>query len=273
MMEVIMMNWKKMALAGTLAATAAVLLIGCGSQPKQAAQTKLPEKIVIGLDDNFPPMGFRDNAGNLIGFDIDLANEAGKRLGTKVEFKPIDWDSKEAALKSKKVDMLWNGLTITEKRKENIAFSKPYMNNKQILVVRSDSQVQTPADLAGKVLGTQEGSSSVDALDKNADFKKSLKDVKMYGDFVAALMDLEVGRIDGVLIDSVVGRYNIEKKPDKFRILEGSMGDEEFGVGMRKEDTMLCDKLNETLKAMSADGTMAKLSDKWFKSDITIKVN
>ena len=94
----------------------------------------------------------------------------------------------------------------------------------------------------------------------------------MYGDFVAALMDLEVGRIDGVLIDSVVGRYNLEKKGDKFRILEGSMGDEEFGVGMRKEDTALCNKLNEVLKSMSADGTLAKLSDKWFKKDITIKV-
>lgn len=94
----------------------------------------------------------------------------------------------------------------------------------------------------------------------------------MYGDFVAALMDLEVGRIDGVLIDSVVGRYNMEKKADKFRVLEGSMGDEEFGVGMRKEDKMLCDKLNEVLKSMSADGTMSKLSDKWFKTDITLKV-
>lgn len=267
------MDWKKTALAGALTVTAAALLVGCGGQSKQAAEnTKLPDKIVIGLDDNFPPMGFRDEGGKLVGFDIELAQEAAKRMGVQVEFKPIDWDSKEAALKSKKVDMLWNGLTITEDRKKQIAYSKPYMHNEQILIVRKDSNIQKKEDLAGKMLGTQEGSSSVDALDKNADFKKSLKDVKMYGDFVAALMDLEVGRIDGVLIDSVVGRYNLEKKGDKFRILEGSMGDEEFGVGMRKEDTALCNKLNEVLKSMSADGTLAKLSDKWFKKDITIKV-
>ena len=265
------MNWKKIILVGAMAVAAATMLAGCGEQ-KQAAQDKMPDKIVIGLDDNFPPMGFRDEGGKLVGFDIDLANEAAKRLGVQVEFKPIDWDSKEAALKSKKVDMLWNGLTITDKRKDQIAFSKPYMKNAQILIVRSDSPIQGKADLAGKVLGTQEGSSSVDALDQDAKFKESLKDVKMYGDFVAALMDLEVGRIDGVLIDSVVGRYNMEKKADKFRVLEGSMGDEEFGVGMRKEDKMLCDKLNEVLKSMSADGTMSKLSDKWFKTDITLKV-
>lgn len=267
------MNWKKTVLVGTMAVTATALLAGCGGQSKQAAtNNKLPEKIVIGLDDNFPPMGFRDESGKLVGFDIELAQEAAKRMGVQVEFKPIDWDSKEAALKSKKVDMLWNGLTITEERKQKIAYSKPYMHNEQILIVRKDSPIQSKEDLAGKLLGTQDGSSSVDALDKNADFKKSLKDVKMYGDFVAALMDLEVGRIDGVLIDSVVGRYNLEKKGDKFRILEGSMGDEEFGVGMRQEDKALCDKLNEVLKEMSADGTMSKLSDKWFQKDITIKV-
>jgi polar amino acid transport system substrate-binding protein len=266
------MNLKKMALIGTLTVTTVALLAGCGGQQKQQAASKLPDKIVIGLDDNFPPMGFRDESGKLVGFDIELATEAAKRMGVQVEFKPIDWDSKEAALKSKKVDMLWNGLTITEDRKKQIAYSKPYMHNEQILIVRKDAPIQTKADLAGKILGTQEGSSSVDALDKDANFKGSLKDVKMYGDFVAALMDLEVGRIDGVLIDSVVGRYNMEKKADKFRVLEGSMGDEEFGVGMRKEDTALADKLNEVLKAMSADGTMAKLSDKWFKKDITIKV-
>ena len=265
------MNWKKIVLVGTMAVATAALLSGCGSSSKPAPQ-KLPDKIVIGLDDNFPPMGFRDESGKLVGFDIDLATEAAKRLGVQVEFKPIDWDSKEAALKSKKVDMLWNGLTITEDRKQKIAYSKPYMHNEQLLIVRKDSNIQKKEDLAGKILGTQEGSSSVDALDKNADFKKSLKDVKMYGDFVAALMDLEVGRIDGVLIDSVVGRYNLEKKGDKFMILEGSMGDEEFGVGMRKEDTALCDKLNDVLKQMSADGTMTKLSEKWFQKDITIKV-
>ena len=265
------MNIKKMIAVGAMKAAAAAMLVGCGGQEKQAEQ-KLPDKIVIGLDDNFPPMGFRDDNGELVGFDIDLAKEAGKRLGIPVEFKPIDWDSKEAALKSKQVDMLWNGLTITEDRGKQIAFSKPYLNNAQILVVRADSPITDRAGLAGKTIGTQEGSSSVEALDKQADFKNSLQDVKKYGDFVAAFMDLEVGRIDGLLVDSVVGRYYMSKKPGKFKVIDDKMGDEQYGVGMRQEDTLLQEKLNGVLKDMSADGTMTKLSQKWFNEDITIKV-
>jgi polar amino acid transport system substrate-binding protein len=266
------MKLKKAIILGTMAVAAAAMLTGCGGQ-KQEAQQKLPDKIVIGLDDNFPPMGFRDDKGDLVGFDVDLANEASKRLGIPVEFKPIDWDSKEAALKSKQVDMLWNGLTITDERAQQIGFSKPYMNNAQLLVVRNDSPATDRAGLVGKIVGTQEGSSSIDALNKNADFKGSLGEVKTYGDFVAALMDLELGRIDCVLVDSVVGRYYMSKKPDTFKVIDDKMGDEKFGVGMRKEDTMLQDKLNGVLKDMSADGTLTKLSQKWFNEDITIKIN
>lgn len=267
------MNWKKTLAAGTMTIAAVTMLAGCGEQKQDAAQQKLPDKIVIGLDDNFPPMGFRDDQGELVGFDIDLATEAGKRLGVPVEFKPIDWDSKEAALKSKQVDMLWNGLSITDERLQQIAFSKPYMNNAQLLVVRNDSPIADRAGLSGKIVGTQEGSSSIDALNKNADFKASLSQVKTYGDFVAALMDLELGRIDGVLVDSVVGRYYMSKKPDTFKVIDSKMGDEKFGVGMRKEDTLLQEKLNGVLKDMTDDGTMTKLSQKWFGEDITIKVN
>lgn len=265
------MKIKKLLALGTMTIAAATMLAGCGEQNKQAEQ-KLPDKIVIGLDDNFPPMGFHDDNGDIIGFDIDLAKEAGKRLGIPVEFKPIDWDSKEAALKSKQVDMLWNGLTITEERAKQIAYSKPYLNNAQILVVRSDSPIADRAGLAGKIIGTQEGSSSIDALEKQAEFKSSLQEVKTYGDFVAAFMDLEVGRTDGILVDSVVGRYYMSKKPDKFKVIDDKMGDEQYGIGMRREDTLLQEKLNGVLKDMSADGTMAKISNKWFGEDITVKV-
>lgn len=268
------MDWKKVVVTSSLAVGMVAALAGCGGQAgsDKAAETKLPDKIVIGLDDNFPPMGFRDDSGELVGFDIELAKEASKRMNIPVEFKPIDWDSKEAALKSKQVDMLWNGLTITDERKKQIAFSKPYLNNSQILVVRADSPVNDRAGLAGKILGTQEGSSSIEALDKAADFKNSLQDVKKYGDFVNAFMDLEVGRIDGVLVDSVVGRYYMSKKPGSYKVIDDKMGAEEYGVGMRQEDKALQDKLNEVLKQMSEDGTMTKLSQKWFGEDITIKV-
>lgn len=263
------MNWKKKLALGAVMVAAVAMLAGCGGDTKKEATQTLPQKLVIGLDDNFPPMGYRDESGKIVGFDIDMATEVGKRLNIPVEFKAIDWSAKEAELKSKKVDLLWNGLTITDERKKAIDFTNPYMDNQQILIVKADSPIKTKADLQGKVLGTQEGSSSVTALDKAVDFKKSLKEVKLYGDFVAAFLDLELGRIDGMLVDSVVGRYYMTQKPGQYRALDETMGSELFGVGVRKEDTLLRDKINQALADMKKDGTSAKISEKWFGKDVT----
>jgi hypothetical protein len=137
-----------------------------------------------------PADGFRDEKNALVGFDIDLAREAGKRLGAEVTFKPIDWNAKEAELTGKRVDVLWNGLTITEPRKEKILFTTPYLENRQIIVVTDKSPVKAKADLAGKVVGVQDGSSAIDAIEKDAATAKSLKELKKFGDNVTALMDL-----------------------------------------------------------------------------------
>ena len=239
---------------------AAVALAGCGgSQPK---------KIVVGLDDNFPPMGFRDDKNNLVGFDIDMAKEAAKRLGMAVEFKPIDWNSKEAELSSKRVDVLWNGLTITEKRKENILFTKPYMENKQVIIVAANSPVKGKADLAGKVVGAQDGSSSVDAISKEAAVLKSFKELKKFPDNVAALLDLKAGRLDAVVVDEIVGRYYIAKKPGEYKVLSEHFGSEEYGVGLRKDDKELLAKLQKAMDEMKQDGTAAKISKQWFGENI-----
>ncbi|MDF2499855.1 MAG: fliY 1 [Anaerosporomusa subterranea] len=239
---------------------AALLLVGCGgSQPK---------KIVVGLDDNFPPMGFRDEKNNIVGFDVDMAKEATKRLGMAVEFKPIDWSSKEAELSSKRVDVLWNGLTITEKRKENILFTKPYMENKQVIIVTANSKVKGKADLAGKAVGVQDGSSSVDAITKEAAILKSFKELKKYPDNVAALLDLKAGRIEALVVDEIVGRYYIAKKPGEYAVLSDHFGAEEYGVGLRKDDKELLTKLQKALDEMKQDGTSAKISKQWFGENI-----
>lgn len=244
-------------LIGLLAMT---LLAGCGGPDKK--------KLVVGLDDNFPPMGFRDDKNTIVGFDVDMAKEAAKRLGMEVEFKPIDWNSKEAELSSKRIDMLWNGLTITEKRKQNILFSNPYMENRQIIIVAAGSSIKTKTDLAGKIVGAQDGSSSVEAVEKNAAVLQSFKEFKKFPDNVAALMDLKTGRLDAVVVDEIVGRYYISKKAGEYAILADHFGSEEYGVGLRKEDKDLQTKLQKALDEMKKDGTSAGISKKWFDADI-----
>ncbi|PWW48541.1 amino acid ABC transporter substrate-binding protein (PAAT family) [Melaminivora alkalimesophila] len=255
--------------------TLGAVLAGCSKQEPAAPAAEAPApapaavtKIVVGLDDNFPPMGFRDEKNDLVGFDIDMAREAAKRLGLEVEFKPIDWSAKEAELSGKRVDALWNGLTITEERKQNIGFTAPYMENHQIIVVPAGSSIQTKADLAGKVVGAQEGSSAVDAIKKEEAVFQSLKELKTFGDNVTALMDLSAGRLEAVVVDEVVGRYYVAKKPDQYAVLEDNFGTEDYGVGVRKDDTELLARLDKALEEMKADGAAAKIAEQWFGKNI-----
>ncbi|MDR2127560.1 MAG: amino acid ABC transporter substrate-binding protein [Burkholderiaceae bacterium] len=279
----------------TLALFAGVFLGGCGksgegggggSSPSEAAPASaaapasdaasaaLPaklayEKIVVGLDDNFPPMGFRDEKNELVGFDIDMAREAGKRLGVEMAFKPIDWSAKEAELSARRVDVLWNGLTITEERKKNILFTPAYMENHQIIIVAAASPIKSKADLAGKTVGIQEGSSAVQAVEKEPQVRQSFKELKQFGDNVTALMDLGSGRLDAVVVDEVVGRYYVAKKAGEYEVLQDNFGAEEYGVGMRLDDAALLTALTETMAAMKADGTSARIATQWFGADVT----
>ncbi len=225
-------------------------------------------KIVVGLDDSFPPMGFKNESGEIVGFDIDLANEVAKKLGVEAEFKAIDWASKELELKSKKIDMIWNGFTITEERKEQVAFTKPYIEQKQLIVVTKESDIKSKSDLAGKVIGLQSGSSSYNALQKDEATLESIKDIVEYSDNNEVLMDLAIGRTEAAVVDEVVSRYYIAKKPDQYVILEENFGFEDFGVGLRKEDKALLAEINKALDELKEDGTTTKISEEWFGQDI-----
>jgi len=252
--------------------TASLILAACGKKDEApvAAEASAPAavtKIVVGLDDHFPPMGFRDEKNELVGFDIDMAKEAAKRLGMEVEFKPIDWSAKEAELNGKRIDVLWNGLTITEERKANIGFTAPYLENRQIVIVAANSPVKTKADLAGKVVGVQEGSSAVDAVKKDP-AGNTLKELKQFGDNVTALMDLSAGRLDAIVVDEVVGRYYAAKKPADYVVLAENFGTEEYGVGVRRDDTELLARLDKAMAEMKQDGSAAKISTQWFGANI-----
>ena len=168
-------------------------------------------ELILGLDETFPPMGYRDANGDIIGFDIDLATEVCSRLGVKLKLQPINWDSKEMELNGKTIDCIWNGMSITDERISGMDLSTPYIANKQIIIVKSDSGISTKADLAGKTVGAQQGSSAVDAISAEPDVKASFGSLNEYASNDEAFLDLKAGRIDVLVVDEVYGRYMISQ--------------------------------------------------------------
>ena len=256
------------------AAVLAASLVGCAKKGPKADNSldKLKSKgvFVLGLDDSFPPMGFRDEKNEIVGFDIDLAKEVAKRLGVKFKAQPINWDSKEQELNSGKIDCIWNGLTITEERKASLCFTKPYLANKQVVVVRKESGIESLSDLYGKIIALQSGSSAEDAVNDTPDFQKGVKDIVDLDQNLMALNDLMIGGVDGVVMDSVVAEYAIAESKLPLVTLEESLASEEYGVAFRKSDEQLAQGVQKVLEEMAADGTVARISNGWFGSDITV---
>jgi len=242
------------------------LLAGCSS----SSSADKDKKLVIGIDDKFAPMGFRDDNNKIVGFDIDYAKAAAKKMGVTAEFQPIDWETKESELSSGRIDLIWNGYTITDERKKKVLFTKPYLKNSQVVVTLANSNISKLDDLTGKVVGLQSLSSAADALNANP-IKSKIKKVTEFSDNVMALSDLKIGRVDAVVIDEVVIKYYMSKQKDTFKLLDESLAPEEYGVGVKKGNDDLLNKLQKALDTMNQDGTAAKISEKWFGEDKVLK--
>jgi len=226
---------------------------------------------VLGLDDSFPPMGFRDENNEIVGFDIDMAKAAAQYLGVDVQLKPVIWDTVILSLTSGDIDCIWNGMSVTPQRLESINVSDPYIRSSQIIVTLAGSALHTKADLAGKDVGTQMGSSTLDALNADPDTLNSFKELHQYSTFTEAMMDLENKRLDAVVIDSIAfyGDFNV-KSPGKYQVMDENFGTEDMAIGVRKEDNTWREKLNEAMQALKDNGTAAQISDKWFGDNIVI---
>lgn len=223
-------------------------------------------KILVGLDDGYPPMEFRDEKNNLVGFDIDLANEIGKKLDVKVEFVTSEWSGIFLAFQSKKFDVMISGLSITEKRKKTMDFSEPYIFGGQVIAVKKGNEsIKKLSDLKGKVIGCQMGSTGQKSAEENL---KEIKDLKKYGKITEAYSELAIGRIDGVIMDAQVGQYYSFKKPDDFVVLDEMVSKEPVGVGFRKGDKELNVQIQKAINELKNDGTLSKISIKWFGKDV-----
>lgn len=227
---------------------------------------------ILGFDEGFAPMGFKDENGEHVGFDLDIAAEVASRLGLELKLQPVDWDLKVMELNNGNIDMIWNGLTITEERQEKMLFSDPYMGNQQIIVVAADSGIKTKADLAGKTVAAQVDSSAMEAIQAEAEVMESFSELIESPDYVQALTELKNGTVDAVVVDEMTGRYYVlADNPDAYVVLEDTFGSEEYGIGFRMSDAAFRDKIQETIDEIIADGTAAAISDKWFGENVIVE--
>lgn len=268
---------KKIVIAGIVTAMG-ITALGCGNAKNDSStintSTLDKEELVIGLDDTFVPMGFKDESGEIVGFDVELAKAVGEKLNKKVKFQAINWSMKETELNGGNIDLIWNGYSINDERKEKVEFSKPYLNNTQIIVTLADSPINTKGDLAGKKVGAQNQSTAVDAVEADGDIMSTFDggNLVTFDDNNKALMDLESGRLDAIVVDEILARYYIKARgEEKYKILTDNFGDEQYGVGMRKGDTEFVEAFNKALDEVIEDGEATKISEKWFNEDIVIK--
>ncbi len=224
--------------------------------------------LIVGFDQEFPPMGFMGDNGEYTGFDLELAKEVASRLGLTYTPQPIAWDSKDMELDAGNIDCIWNGFTMTG-RENDYEWTTPYMANSQVFVVAKDSGITGRADLAGKVVECQADSSALAALNENPDLVATFKQLLTTADYNSAFMDLEQGAVDAIAMDVIVAGYQIQQRNADFVILDDTLSAEEYGVGFKKGNTELRDKVQKTLEEMAADGTMKAISEKWFSEDVT----
>ena len=270
--------------AGIMSAAIALSFFGCASttetadtqgesgtshQAEDTSWTDVQEagKIVIGVDDQFPPMGFRDDSGEIVGFDIDLANAVCEKLGVQAEIKPIDWSAKEAELAAGSIDLIWNGYTVTDERREKVLFTDPYLANSQIIVTKEGYGVESKNDLTGVEVGVQAQSSALDAINADELGAEISANLREYDTNVTAMLDLDAGNVKAVVMDEVVANYYISQHPGSYVILDENFGSEEYAVGIRLGSEALKDRISTAINELKADGTAAEISTKWFGED------
>ena len=280
---------KKRFVSAALAAVMALSMTACGSSnsaaettaadteaaESQAEETTAEEAkttdggtLIVGFDQDFPPMGFVGDDGEYTGFDLELAQEVAKRLGLEYKAQPIAWDSKDMELESGNIDCIWNGFTMTG-REDDYTWTEPYMANQQVFVVANDSDINSQADLAGKIVEVQADSSAEAALKEAPELTATFKELLTTADYNTAFMDLEQGAVDAIAMDVIVAGYQIQQRNADFKILDDSLSAEEYGVGFKKGNTELRDKVQSTLEEMAEDGTLQEVSEKWFGKDVT----
>jgi len=249
-------------LAAVLCAT---MIAGCSKKPE--------EKLIVGLDDTFAPMGFRDEGNNLVGFDIDLATAVGEQMGVAIEFQPIDWDSKEMELEAKNIDCIWNGMSRTPKREEEMTLSQNYLNNRIIIMTVPGVEITSKDQLADYQIGTQAKSSALEVIQEDEVFYDGIKNnLSEYPTYDECILDMQAGRVQIMIVDEVLGEYKNNNLDSKFTVSAVDFGEDFYTIGFRKQDTELCKRVEDALKAVCDSGKGAEISEKWFGTNLLLEM-
>ena len=235
------------------------------AEAEAPAATDEDTEFVVGFDAEYPPYGYLDEAtGDYTGFDLELAEELCKRRGWTLKKQPINWDNKDAEIDSGTIDCIWNGMTYTG-REAAYTWSKPYVNNSIVIAVLADSDIQTLADLNGKVVIVQSDSSAETALksDELAALAGTFADLQRNPSYNTCFTDMESGAVDAVAVDIGVAQYQMRNKPNTFRILEEPISAEQYAIAFKLGNEALRDKVQETYDEMLADGTVMKIAEKY----------
>ena len=232
-----------------------------------SAEKSEGDSFTVGFDASFPPYGYKDDDGEYVGFDLDLAQEVCDRNGWELKKQPIDWDAKDMELSSGTIDCIWNGFTMNG-REDDYTWSEPYVDNSQVVVVAEDSGIKTLEDLAGKIVEVQADSSALAALEGDQkELAGTFSKLTQVPDYNTAFMDLEAGAAEAVAMDVGVAKYQIESRGGGYITLDETISTEQYAVGFKKGNEKLRDQVQKTLNEMSEDGTFMTIAKKWGVED------
>lgn len=271
---------KKLVALLVMAVSVTTIMAGCGSkstgedaQSSNAGSTTASvttdkndgETFTVGFDAEYPPFGYKDESGEYVGFDLDMAQEVCDRNGWELVKQPIDWDSKDMELESGTIDCIWNGFTMTG-REDEYTWSEPYLDNSQIFLVSVESDIKTLDDLAGKVVYVQADSAALSALNDNQELTSTFAELTEIGDYNSAVMNLEAGAADAVALDSAIA--SSYTKDGKVVALEEAISKEQYAIGFKLGNEALRDQVQATVDEMAKDGTVLKIANNYAEDGI-----
>ena len=234
----------------------------------EADDSNTDDKFIVGFNGQFPPFGYKGENGEFTGFDIDLAKEVCKRNNWTFRAQPIiDWNTKQLELNSNEIDCIWSEFTV-DGREDDYTWSEPYFNNTPVVIVKSDSNINSFDDLKGKPVEIQIGTAALQSIKNDTRLNSTFKDITEVDTYDTAMMDLESGVCEGVVADNGIAYYIVAEKYPDCKILNESISHEKYGVGFKKGNTELRDQVQKTLDEMYKDGTVDKIAQNYSKYNI-----